>query len=33
MLQELAHRRRKLREFVLRDTVANTTYFEALQKL
>lgn len=33
MIEELAQRRAKLREFVLRDTVPNTAYFEALQKL
>ena len=33
MLQELAQRRSRLRDFVLRDTVANNSYFEALQKL
>ena len=33
ILEELAQRRTKLHEFVLRDTVPNTAYFEALQKL
>ena len=33
MLLELAQRRSRLRDFVLRDTVGNTAYFEALQKL
>lgn len=33
MMQELAQRRSRLRDFVLRDTVPNTAYFEALQKL
>jgi tryptophan halogenase len=33
MMGELAQRRSKLRDFVLRDTVANSSYFEALQKL
>jgi tryptophan halogenase len=33
IMQELAQRRSKLRDFVLRDTVPNTAYFEALQKL
>ena len=33
MMEELAQRRAKLRDFVLRDTVPNRVYFEALQKL
>jgi tryptophan halogenase len=33
MMQELAQRRSRLRDFVLRDTVPNTVYLEALQKL
>lgn len=33
MMQELAQRRSRLRDFVQRDTVANLAYFEALQKL
>jgi tryptophan 7-halogenase len=33
MMQELTQRRSKLRDFVLRDTVTNTAYFEALQRL
>jgi tryptophan 7-halogenase len=33
MMQELTQRRSKLRDFVLRDTVPNLTYFEALQRL
>ena len=33
MMQELAQRRSRLRDFVLRDTVSNAAYFEAIQKL
>ncbi len=33
MMQELGERRAKLRSFVERDTVPNTAYFEALQRL
>lgn len=33
MMEELAQRRSKLREFVLRDTVPNAAYFEAIQAL
>lgn len=33
MMQELSQRRSKLRDFVLRDTVPNVAYFDALQKL
>ncbi|WP_017667710.1 tryptophan halogenase family protein [Sandarakinorhabdus sp. AAP62] len=33
MMHELAQRRAKLRDFVLRDTVPNAAYFAALQKL
>jgi tryptophan 7-halogenase len=33
MMQELTQRRAKLRDFVVRDTVPNATYFEALQRL
>ena len=33
MMQELAQRRSKLRGFVLRDTVSNAAYFEAIQNL
>jgi tryptophan halogenase len=33
MMHELAQRRSKLRDFVLRDTVPNLAYFEAVQKL
>jgi tryptophan 7-halogenase len=33
MMQELAQRRSKLRDFVVRDTVPNAAYFEALQRL
>jgi tryptophan 7-halogenase len=33
MMQELAQRRSKLRDFVMRDTVSNPAYFSALQRL
>jgi tryptophan halogenase len=33
MMDGLSQRRSKLRDFVMRDTVSNTTYFAALQKL
>lgn len=33
MMQELVQRRSRLRDFVLRDTVSNFAYFEAIQKL
>lgn len=33
MMDELAQRRSKLRDFIMRDTVSNATYFGALQKL
>ncbi len=33
MMHELAQRRLKLRDFVMRDTVSNAAYFEALKKL
>jgi tryptophan 7-halogenase len=33
MMQELKHRRAKLRDFVMRDTVPNLDYFTALQRL
>lgn len=33
MMEELAQRRSKLHDFVMRDTVPNAAYFEAIQKL